>query len=312
MPPDVVAATQAVLANGTDPEKIEYAATELAGHGYPIAAAALRSRSMELRVKLSAQEGVQNVKDQMEAPAIAPASPAPVPAQTLATAKQVANQAAELAATAPAMAAPAAQAATAATTAAQAAATQDPALALKAAKEAAAAAAATQSAPAVAAAAAAVQTAQQAVATGNPVAAASAAQQAANVAATVVMTSAATAAQQPIPVPAPASALALAASAMCDDIRKKGCWKENRELVRVYQRAEGGTPTVRGRAGKADGLYGPTTALAAMAHVPKVPAPCYWPTQPKEAAAAKASWAALVKQGKVTVGADLSAGGCLP
>jgi hypothetical protein len=88
----------------------------------------------------------------------------------------------------------------------------------------------------------------------------------------------------------------LAAQAAAADIRAKGCWHENRDLVKEFQRI------VYPAAGEVDGFYGPAVALAMAKYLPKVPAPCYWPKAPADRARAKADWQRMVKQANVNVG----------
>ena len=78
--------------------------------------------------------------------------------------------------------------------------------------------------------------------------------------------------------------------------------QEDRGLVMRFQEAEGGTKTRRGRAGLADGFYGPKTAIALKAYMPKVPAPRYWPRAEPSRSRAKAQWRQMVDEGKVAVG----------
>ena len=88
----------------------------------------------------------------------------------------------------------------------------------------------------------------------------------------------------------------LAAQAAAADIRAKGCWHENRDLVKEFQRI------VYPAAGEVDGFYGPAVALAMAKYLPKVPAPCYWPKAPADRARAKADWQRMVRQANVNVG----------
>jgi hypothetical protein len=88
----------------------------------------------------------------------------------------------------------------------------------------------------------------------------------------------------------------LAAQAAAADIRAKGCWHENRDLVKEFQRI------VYPAAGEVDGFYGPAVALAMAKYLPKVPAPCYWPKAPADRARAKTDWQRMVKQANVNVG----------
>ena len=86
------------------------------------------------------------------------------------------------------------------------------------------------------------------------------------------------------------------AQLVADDIRAKGCWHENRDLVKQFQRL------VYPAAGGVDGFYGPQVALAMAKYIPKVPPPCYWPKAPADRARAKAAWTRMVKAANVNVG----------
>ena len=97
-------------------------------------------------------------------------------------------------------------------------------------------------------------------------------------------------------VPPTGADVQAAAQAVADDIRAKGCWHENRDLVKQFQRL------VYPAAGSVDGFYGPQVALVMAKYLPKVPAPCYWPKAPASRARAKADWARMVKQANVNVG----------
>jgi hypothetical protein len=176
---------------------------------------------------------------------------------------------------------------------------------VQAAQQATAAAQTALSSPAAAQAAQATQTALAAAASNNPALAQQAANQAVQAAQTAVLSTTAATQNQPAPVPSTAAPMlaGLAANA-ANEIRSKGCWHESRPIIQAYQQAEGGTLKTPGRAGVADGYWGPATALAAMSYLPKVPAPCYWPQQPAARAKAQKDWAALVKAGKVTVGGN--------
>src|SRR5205823_2761001 len=86
------------------------------------------------------------------------------------------------------------------------------------------------------------------------------------------------------------------AQAAADEIRAKGCWNENRDLVKQFQRL------VYPAAGEVDGFYGPQVAIAMAKYLPKVPAPCYWPKPAADRARAKAAWARMVRQANINVG----------
>ncbi len=303
-----------VLTTANDPVKVDEAANLLASQGYPVAAQTLRSKAMALRVAQSAADAARTVQDVMKGPAAGPAGPAATPAQTSATARTTVETSQQTAAQNPALSQAASQAATAAVTAAKAATTADPNLALQAAQEAAQAAQTAASSDAAKKAAAAMNVAKEAVLTQNPVAAKTAADMAVNAANQAAIDLAKRGSAGPpeaptyqvqIPKTAPPGLYEPAASlaaAMTENIRSKGCWKEDRTLVKRFQEAEGGTSTTRGAAGKADGLYGPITAIAAMKYVTRVPAPCYWPKQSADKTAAQKQWADVIKAGKVTVG----------
>jgi hypothetical protein len=92
------------------------------------------------------------------------------------------------------------------------------------------------------------------------------------------------------------------ATAAANEIRTKKCWNEDRSKINAYQVARGGSSTVAGFAGKADGMYGPTVALDLMKFLPMVPAPCYWPSAEPARTNAQKDWANLVKTGRVTIG----------
>lgn len=307
LPPAVAQQVAQALSTGTDPNALETAAAALASQGYPLAAAALRAKAMMLRTSSTMATAMQSAQTVMS-PGFVPSIPTPSPEQTAATAQQVVSQAQQTAAAAPHTTPAVTQAAQAATTAMQAAATQDPALAVQAAQEATAAANTALSQPAATQAAQATQTAAAAVLANDPQLAATAAHQAVQAAQTAVLTTNATAQNAPPPPPAPVvpsldARLVTLAQAAADTVRTKGCWKEDRSKVLAFQQARGGTKTTPGNAGVADGMYGPTTALDMMNFLPKVPAPCYWPSDPTKRAAAQKDWQNLVKTGKVTVGA---------
>lgn len=308
LPPAVAQQVAQALATGTDPNALETAASALAAQGYPLAAAALRSKAMMLRTASTMATAMQSTQDIMSPGFVPQSPPAPTPAQTTATAQQVVQQAQQTAATAPGTTPAVTQAAQAATTAAHAAMTQDPGLAVQAAQQAASAANTALSQPAATQAATAMQTAQAAVLANDPALAATAAHQAVQAAQTAILTTNAAANNAPPPPPAPAIPgldpnLVALASAAADTVRTKGCWKEDRSKVKAFQAARGGTAKTPGNAGVADGMYGPTTALDMMNFLPRVPAPCYWPSDPTKRAAAQRDWQNLVKTGKVTIGA---------
>jgi len=307
MPPELAAQLAKVLAEGPDPAKLDDLADGYLNAGFPDAAQQLRNRAMALRAAETARLTAQAVQQTMTGPPSAPTTQSPpTTAETSAVARQATESATRAAAADPALQQAAEQAATAAVTAARAAATANPATAVEAARQTAQAAATASASPSVQAAAQQViQAANEAAQSNNPAAAQQVASAAADVARqTAIELDARSQNMPPPPAPTPAvlNKAAELAARMTENIRAKGCWKEDRSLVKAYQESEGGTATLAGRAGKADGLYGPKTALAAMAHVPKVPAPCYWPSQSTAKAAAVKQWADLVKSGKVVVG----------
>jgi hypothetical protein len=109
------------------------------------------------------------------------------------------------------------------------------------------------------------------------------------------------------PAPAPSATpggvdVRALAQAVADDIRAKGCWHENRDLVKQFQHA------VYPAAGAVDGFYGPQVALVMAKYISKVPAPCYWPKAPTDRARAKAQWARMVKEANVNVGSQWMGG----
>jgi hypothetical protein len=306
MPEALVTQVMRALDDGTEAAKLDELAAVLAANGYPVAAASLRDRAMMLRSQETAAPTAKAVEEAMAAPAAATATPAPASsAQVTAQAREIVQTVKDAAAATPSLAPAAAQLATAATTAARAAATSSPTVALEAAQQAVQAATSAANSPAAAAATKAVEVAKAAIISQDPAAAQQAAQMAVDSlkTTTVVLERGAS----PAPAPAPVSAIATLAARAAENIRSRGCWKEDRSLVRAYQEAEGGSKTVRGRAGLADGMYGPTTALAMMAHLPKVPAPCYWPSQPAAKTAATKQWSDLIRAGKVTVGQNQEA-----
>lgn len=302
LPVAVAQQVLAALATGTDPNALETAATALAAQGYPLAAAALRAKAMMLRAAMSAPGALQNVA-QVLSPGFVP-PPSPTVAETHATAQQVLTQATQTAASSPGTTTAATQAAQAATTAAQAASTGNPATAVAAAQQAAQAAQTAMSQPAAVQAAQAAQTAIQAAATNNPVLAQQAANQAVQAAQTAILSTTAAAQSQPAPTPTTSldPNLVHLATIAAAEIRSKGCWKEDRSKIQAYQAARGGTATMPGYAGTADGMYGPKTALDMMTFLPKVPAPCYWPSAAAAKTQAQKDWANLISTGKVTVG----------
>lgn len=311
LPPSVAQQVAQALATGTDPNALETAASALAAQGYPLAAAALRTKAMMLRASTSMATAMQTTQDILSQPGTVSSPgfvPQPTPAQTAATAQQVVQQAQQTAAQAPQTTPAVTQAAQAATTALHAAVTQDPGMAVQAAQQAASAANTALSQPAATQAATAMQTAAAAVLANDPALAATAAHQAAQAAQTAVLTTNAAANNAPPPPPGPPipamdPGLVALAAAAADTVRTKGCWKEDRSKVKAFQAARGGTASTPGNAGVADGMYGPTTALDMMNFLPKVPAPCYWPSDPTKRAAAQKDWQNLVKTGKVTIGA---------
>jgi hypothetical protein len=311
LPPATAQQVAQALASGTDPNALESAAAALAAQGYPLAATALRAKAMMLRAAATQAAAMQNVQSvlapgAMQQPGFtsSPGFVAPTPQETHATAQQVIQQAQATAASVPETTPAVTQAAQAASTATLAAATGNPQLATQAAQQAATAAATALSQPAAVQAAQAIQTAAQAAATGNPQLAQTAANQAVQAAHTALL--ATTAAANQVPAPSPAAPgdpqLVTLASAVRSEILAKGCWHEDRSKVVAYQVARGGTKSTPGHAGVADGMYGPAVALDMMQFIPKVPAPCYWPTKEPARSNAQKSWAALVKTGKVTVG----------
>lgn len=307
LPPATAQQVTQALLTGTDPNALEQAASALAAQGFPMAAASLRAKAMALRAQATMATAQQAVAQTVTSPGFVPSIPTPSPEQTAATAQQVVSQAQTTAAQAPHTTNAVTLAAQAATTAMDAAVTANPQTAAQAAQIAAQAAQTAASQPAATQAAQAYQTALAAAASNDPALAQTAAHQAVQAAQTAVLTTTAAANNAPPPPPAPVvpgtdPQLVALASAAADTIRTKGCWKEDRSKVKAFQIARGGTASSPGHAGVADGLWGPTTALDAMQFLPKVPAPCYWPSDAKKAAAAKADWANLVKTGKVTVG----------
>jgi hypothetical protein len=306
LPPAVAQQVAQALNTGTDPNALEAAASALASQGYPMAAAALRAKAMMLRTSATMATAMQTTQSIMS-PGFVPSIPTPSPEQTAATAQQVVQQAQDTAASAPHTTPAVTQAAQAAVTAMHAATTMDPATAVQAAQQATQAAQTALSQPAATQAAQASQTAAAAVLAQDPQLAATAAHQAVQAAQTALLTTTAQANNVPPPPPAPVvpsldpNLVALAAAA-ADTVRSKGCWKEDRSKVKAFQAARGGTATSPGNAGVADGMYGPTTALDMMNFLPKVPAPCYWPSDPTKRAAAQRDWQSLVKTGKVTIG----------
>ena len=307
LPPAVAQQVSQALLTGTDPNTLEQAASALASQGYPMAAAALRAKAMALRAAATQATAMQAVATTVTSPGFVPPIPAPTPEQTAATAQQVVQTAQQTAAQAPHAAPALTQAAQAAATAMDAAISASPQQAAVAAQQAANAAQTAASQPAATQAAQAMQTAIAAAQANDPALAQQAAHQAVQAAQTAVLTTTANANNAPPPpaapvVPALDPTLVALASAAADTIRQKGCWKEDRTKVKAFQAARGGTATTPGNAGVADGLWGPTTALDAMNFLPKVPAPCYWPSDAKKKAAAQADWANLVKTGKVTIG----------
>ncbi len=307
LPPATAQQVTQALLTGTDPNALEQAASALAAQGFPMAAAALRAKAMALRAQATMATAQQAVAQTVTSPGFVPSIPTPSPAQTAATAQQVEQTAQDTAAQAPHAAPALTQAAQAAATAMNAAISASPQQAIQAAQQASAAAQTAMSQPAATQAAQAMQTAIAAEQSGDTALAQTAAHQAVQAAQTAVLTTTAAANNAPPPPPAPIVPatdpnLVALASAAADTIRTKGCWKEDRSKIKAFQIARGGTASSPGHAGVADGLYGPTTALDMMNFLPKVPAPCYWPSDPKKASAAKADWANLVKTGKVTVG----------
>ncbi len=237
--------------------------------------------------------------------------PDTVPATTTKTvpevrekAREVVDKAAEAAAQTPAIQEAMGDAAAAAAAAAKAATTGDPEKAAEAVQKAADAAAKVMSPEAQSKAADAVAAAQAAAAEPTPAAVTEAAAKAAEAAEAAVAdaTKAATelAAQVPeVPLTETMDPEATRlAQAMTDDIRAKGCWREDRRKVRAFQKH------VEPAAGAVDGLYGPRTALAAATHVPRVPPPCYWPSRASARATAEADWQRAVTEQGINVGAS--------
>jgi hypothetical protein len=314
MPPELAAQLDQTLQAATDPTKLDELAAHLANSGYPLAAGILRGAAMAMRAKESVADTARAVADAISQPAAAEAEPGPTPAQqTTAEARTVVEQISEIAKAAPSLAPAAAEAAQAAQTAAAAAVHASPTEALEAAQQAAKAAESAMSSEAAEAAARAVEVAKEAILTQNPAAAQAAAALAVDSLRTATVEleklrqNGGNAIPEPSAPPPVESRAAELAAMVRENIKSAGCWKEDRNLVREYQAAEGGTATTRGRAGLADGMYGPTTALAMMSHLPKVPQPCYWPSDAKRKADAQRQWKELISAGKVTIGGQRGA-----
>jgi hypothetical protein len=306
MPTALAEGVAGALVKEQDPAKLDGWADQVETLGFPNSAKALRAKAASLRALKGAGAALQKIDDIIKDK---PEEPAPSAPAVRDKARETVQKAAEVAAAQqPALTEAAGKAAEAATAAARAATTGDPVEVEKAATKAAEAAAAVLSPVGQSKAATAVAAATEAVAEPTPENIQKAAA-AATDAATQAMTDAATQIVQPggptgpapvlavEPPPAPVldPAIVQLAERVAADVRAKGKWKEDRALVKQFQLAD---PA----AGKADGLYGPKTAITLSKYVSKVPAPLYWPSSPTTRDAAKADWAELVAQGGFTVG----------
>ena len=322
MPADLAEGVAAALAKEKDPSKLDAWANQVETLGFTRSATALRAKAASLRALQGAARALEQIdaiqKDEV------PPTPAPEITEVREKARETVEKAAEVAEQRPDLENAAAKAAEAAAAAAKAAATQDPAKVTEAAQKAAEAAAAVVSPVAQAKAADAVQAATEAVAVPtveNIAKAADAAIEAGKQAMTdatkVYPGGTPTFEEAPPPAPpapiappvapppvAPVApvvdpALAALATQVANEVRTKGCWKEDRSIVSDFQRR------VYPEAGSIDGMYGPRVALTLNKYTAKVPAPCYWPSGTTDRAKAKAEWADLVATAQVNVGRGL-------
>jgi hypothetical protein len=303
MPSDLAGQVARVLSAEGDPTKLDGWASRLDQLGFTKAAQALRAKASALRAVQGAGTALGRINDVLTNQPAGTPGIAPDAAQVRQQAQNVVTQAAQVATQQPTATDAAAAAARAAAAAARAATTGNPDDLQRAAKEAAAAASTVMSPIAQSKASAAVTAAQTAIATGSPTAAVEAASKAAEAASQVLQDATKIVVPAPGPMPgasAPtgsgdADARALA-QLVAADIRAKGCWHENRDLVKQFQRL------VYPAAGTVDGFYGPSVAIAMAKYLPKVPAPCYWPKTSADRTKAKADWAAMVKNANINVG----------
>lgn len=304
MPSDLAGQVARVLSAEGDPTKLDGWASQLDQLGFPKAAQALRAKSSALRAVQGAGTALGRINDVLTNQPTGTPGISPDPAQVRQQAQNVVTQAAQVATQQPTATDAAAAAARAAAAAARAATTGNPDDVQRAAKEAATAASTVMSPIAQSKASAAVIAAQTAIATGSPTAAVEAASKAAEAASQVLQDATKIVVPAPAPMPgastaptAPGDADARAlAQLVAADIRAKGCWHENRDLVKQFQQL------VYPAAGTVDGFYGPSVAIAMAKYLPKVPAPCYWPKASADRTKAKADWAAMVKNANINVG----------
>jgi hypothetical protein len=309
MSQDLADQVQGLLQRESDPKKLEGWAGVLEQQNYPNSARALRAKATAIRIKQGAGGAMREIEKvldpekakEREAAVTSPGWQDPNTGQTKtnteteAKADKVTEDATEAQGANPAVDRALGAAASAAAKAAEAAEKGDANKLAEAANEAAEAAAASLDETTRKKASDAVKATREAVETGDK-------SKANEAAAKIVDAAEAAVTDLSGSKPGPKSESERLAHEVAANLRATKPGQEDRGLVMRFQEAEGGTKTRRGRAGLADGFYGPKTAIALKAYMPKVPAPRYWPRAEPSRSRAKAQWRQMVDEGKVAVG----------